>query len=266
MHLKPLHRDQSVTLRDRDAHPPRHAPAGSALDLAVAKEVERLSKAQRMLHADGRFALLIILQGRDAAGKDGTIRHVFSAVDPQGCSATSFKVPTPLEQSHDFLWRIHQAVPPRGMIGIFNRSHYEDVLVPRVHGTLPRKVIATRYGQINAFEQMLTQSSVVILKFFLHVSREEQKRRLTARLTDEKRNWKFSKEDLADRARWGAYTSAYRHALRACTTSWAPWYIVPADDKTVRNWLVARTIAATLEGLDLHYPPADPKVLALKVP
>ncbi|HZD85703.1 MAG TPA: PPK2 family polyphosphate kinase, partial [Gemmatimonadaceae bacterium] len=190
-------------------------------------------------------------------------RKVFTAVNPQGCSVASFKAPTELEQRHDFLWRIHAQVPQRGMIGIFNRSHYEDVLVPRVRGSITKKEWLARYDEINDFERMLDRSGLVILKFMLHVSRDEQKRRLMERLADETKNWKFRVGDLEDRAKWDDFSKAYEGALEHTSTKWAPWYIVPADDKDVRDWLVARTIADALEKLDLRYPPADPAVLAL---
>ena len=231
------------------------------MERATEKQVKRISEEQRVLYADGRYALLIVLQGRDAAGKDGTIRKVFTAVNPQGCAVTSFKVPTEVEQKHDFLWRVHAQVPPRGMIGIFNRSHYEDVIVPRVRGSITKKACAARYDQINDFEEMLAENGTVILKFMLHVSRDEQKRRLMERLTDETKNWKFRVGDLEDRAKWDDFTKAYEAALRHTSTKRAPWYIVPADDKDVRDWLVARTIADALDKLDLRYPPADPSVL-----
>jgi PPK2 family polyphosphate:nucleotide phosphotransferase len=188
---------------------------------------------------------------------------VFTAVNPQGCTVSSFKVPTELEQRHDFLWRIHAQVPARGMIGIFNRSHYEDVIVPRVRGSITKNECAAPYDQINAFEEMLSENGTVILKFMLHISRDEQKRRLIERLTDETKNWKFRKGDLDDRAQWDDFTKAYEGALSHTSTEQAPWYIVPADDNDVRDWLVARTIADALEKLDLKYPPADPSVLNL---
>ncbi|MDE3129396.1 MAG: polyphosphate kinase 2 family protein, partial [Gemmatimonadota bacterium] len=257
-HLRPITARRRLDLTDGDARPPRGAPSGSTLDDDLREQVARIAKLQRVFYADARFALLIVLQGRDAAGKDGTIRHVFSAVNPQGCEVASFKQPTDLEQRHDYLWRVHQRVPARGMIGIFNRSHYEDVLVERVRHLAPKAEWEQRYRQINDFERMLTENHVVILKFFLHVSRAEQKRRLRDRLTDETKNWKFSAGDLEDRARWGAYTKAYRDALRRCSTPWAPWYLVPSDDKRVRNWLVAGVIVRALEGLKLRYPKGDP--------
>ncbi len=214
-----------------------------------------------MLYADGRYALLIVLQGRDASGKDGTIRKVFSPVDPQGCSVSAFGPPTAYEQRHDYLWRVHQHTPPHGMIAIFNRSHYEDVLVPRVHGLIPKKEWMRRYDQINDFERMLTENRTVILKFMLHVSRKEQRHRLQERLADATKNWKFRVGDLDDRRLWDAFMKAYRDALEHTSTSWAPWYVVPADHKEVRNWMIARTISDALEALDLRFPAADPSVL-----
>lgn len=257
MKLKPVKSKRSIHLGDADARVSGRVPFGAALEAATAKQVNRIAEQQRVLYADGRYALLIVLQGRDASGKDGTIRRVFTAVNPQGCSVASFKVPTELELRHDFLWRIHQQVPSRGMIGIFNRSHYEDILVPRVHGLLPKKVWSARYQQINDFERMLSDDSVVILKFMLHVSRAEQKERLMERLSDKTKNWKFRAKDLDDRALWDEFAEAYEGILSHTSTSWAPWYVVPADDKPVRDWLIARVIADRLEKLPLRYPPAE---------
>lgn len=265
MKLKPVTSKRSVRLDDRHAKVREPVKSGKALERATEKQVKRISDLQRVLYADGRYALLIVLQGRDAAGKDGTIRRVFTAVNPQGCTVASFKAPTELELRHDFLWRVHAQVPPRAMIGIFNRSHYEDVLVPRVRGSIKKKEWLARYDEINNFEQMLSGNGVVILKFMLHVSRAEQKRRLMERLTDETRNWKFRVGDLEDRAKWDDFTAAYEGAIKHTSTKWAPWYIVPADDKDVRDWLVARTIADALDGLDLRYPAADPAVLEIHI-
>ena len=264
MKLKPLTAKRSPKLDDAHASAREPVKSGKALERATEKQVRRISDAQRVLYADGRYALLIVLQGRDASGKDGTIRKVFTAVNPQGCSVASFKAPTDLEQRHDFLWRIHTQVPARGMIGIFNRSHYEDVIVPRVLGWISKKECAARYDQINDFEELLTANGTVILKFMLHISRDEQKERLRERLTDETKNWKFRMGDLEDREKWDDFTKAYEAALRHTSTKWAPWYIVPADDNDIRDWLVARTIADALEKLDLAYPAADPEVLKVK--
>lgn len=253
-----------LALRDSDARV-ADPPDDDTLDERTADYVERIADLQRLFYADGRFALLIVFQGRDASGKDGTIRKVFTGVNPHGVTVASFKVPSEEERSHDFLWRIHHRVPPRGMIGIFNRSHYEDVIVTRVKGTIAKATWEARYDQINDFEKMLTANGVKILKFFLHISRAEQKERLEKRLSNEEKNWKFNAGDLAERAKWDAYTAAYRDAIRRCSTRWAPWYVVPADDKKVRSYLIARTIAATLKSLDLRWPKADPAVLATPI-
>ncbi len=264
MKLKPVRPGHVPDLGDDAAT--YDGPGGEdAVEKTTAKSIDRISKLQRLLYADGRHAVLIVLQGRDAAGKDGTIRRVFSAVNPQGCTVSSFGVPTSLEARHDFLWRVHQQMPPRGMLGIFNRSHYEDVLVPRVHGTMSKKEATARCEQINDFEAMLADNGTTILKFMLHISRDEQKRRLTERLTDETKNWKFQAGDLDDRARWQGYTRAYRDLLERTSTAAAPWYVVPADDKGVRDALVARTIADALDDLELRYPKIDRSLAGLEV-
>jgi PPK2 family polyphosphate:nucleotide phosphotransferase len=265
MKLKPVTSKDSIRLGDSHATWADLDMSEDELERAAAKEMDRIGESQKLLFADGNHALLVVLQGRDAAGKDGTIRKVFSAVNPQGCMVSGFKVPTELERRHDFLWRVHQVIPPKGMIGIFNRSHYEDILVPRVHELVPKKVWSARYDQINDFERMLSDNGVTILKFMLHVSRDEQKKRLTERLTDKTKNWKFKEGDLDERRRWDEYTKAYRGILANTSTNWAPWYIVPADDKDVRDLLVARTIADALEGLGLRYPKADPSVVGLTI-
>ena len=219
------------------------------------KNLKKLAELQELLYANGKHALLVVFQAMDGGGKDGAIEHVFSGVNPQGCVVTSFKVPTPEEQAHDFLWRVHKAAPARGMIGIFNRSHYESILVERVKKFVPRDVWSLRYDSINAFEKLLTDEGTTILKFFLHISWEEQKRRMEARLQDPRKNWKFSPSDLKERRRWDDYMEAYEDALRKCSTKPAPWYIVPADHKWYRNWVVSDTIVRTLKKLHLSYPP-----------
>lgn len=253
-------------LGDADARLPVEPPPDAILKPATRQLVGRIGELQEKFYADGRFALLVVLQGRDASGKDGTMKKVFAEANPQGVEVTSFKVPTPLERRHDFLWRVHARVPERGMFGLFNRSHYEDVLVPRVHGDLTVREAEARLEQINDFERMLTANGVVILKFMLHISREEQRKQLQERLTDPTKNWKFNAGDLDDRARWADYTRAYRLALTRTSTSHAPWYVVPADDKDVRNWLVAETVVDTLESLDLRYPRAPRSVLKMRIP
>jgi PPK2 family polyphosphate:nucleotide phosphotransferase len=264
MLLKPVRPTEALRLHDRDAHRPHELDDKNALKRALADEVKELGRLQDRLFADKRHAVLVVLQGRDASGKDGTIKQVFDGCNPQGCRVTAFGVPTPLELSHDFLWRIHSSVPPRGYIGIFNRSHYEDVLAVRVRRLAPRSVWSTRYDQINAFEKMLSLNGVTILKFFLHISHDEQRERLIDRLDDPEANWKFRAGDLDDRRRWTAYTAAYRDALRKCSTDWAPWYMVPADSTRARNYLITRRLNETLKGLRLRYPRATRQVLALR--
>jgi PPK2 family polyphosphate:nucleotide phosphotransferase len=263
--LKPITSAREIRLGDADAGRPDAVPRGDELAEAIRHERKRLKKLQSVLYADGRYAVLVVLQGRDASGKDGTVRKVFRSVNPMGCEVTSFKAPTDIELEHDFLWRIHQRVPRRRLIGIFNRSHYEDVIVPRVRKLVPRKVWSARYDQINEFEKMLCVNAVVILKFFLHVSRDEQKKRLKERLEDRKKNWKFRAGDLDDRALWTEYTAAYRDAIAKCSTKWAPWYIVPADDEDARDLLVSRTIADVLDDLDLGYPALNAELEGLKI-
>ena len=265
MKLEPVTNKKSIRLGDKDARVRGSLKDGEALEHETAKQVERITDYQRVFYADARYALLIVLQGRDASGKDGTIRKVFGAVNPQGCVVSSFGVPTELEQRHDYLWRIHQHVPPRRMIGIFNRSHYEDILVPRVHESLPKKVWSARYDEINDFERMLAGNGVVILKFMLHISRDEQRERLVERLTDPDKNWKFRAGDLDDRERWDDFTKAYRSILEKTSTDYAPWYIVPADDKDARDYLIARTIADAMAGMKLRYPKADPSIVGVEV-
>jgi PPK2 family polyphosphate:nucleotide phosphotransferase len=220
----------------------------------VDKALARLDELQDTFYAENKRALLILLQGMDAAGKDGTIRHVMSGVNPQGCSVTAFKVPSHQEAQHDFLWRAHLAVPGRGQIGIFNRSYYEDVLVVRVHKLVPEEVWKTRFEQINNFEAMLAENNVTILKFFLHISKDEQKRRFAERLDDPAHQWKLSPADLAERKYWDDYVEAYEAALTKCNTEVAPWYIIPANHKWFRNLAVSRIIARTMEGFHSKYP------------
>ncbi len=224
----------------------------------LGKLISELEALQNLLYAENKRALLIILQGMDASGKDGTIRKVMSGLNPLGVQVVPFKVPNEEEAEHDFLWRIHKAVPRYGNIGIFNRSHYEDVLVVRVHELVPRKVWKTRYEQINQFEKVLVANNVVVLKFFLHISKGEQRKRLEARLHDPTRYWKFSTKDVAERRFWDAYQEAYEDALTKCSTDWAPWHVVPADHKWYRNLVVAEVVVEALRKLDMHYPePAE---------
>lgn len=220
----------------------------------IERHRERLSKLQQLLYAERRRSVLIVLQAPDAGGKDGTINHVLSALNPQGARVVGFKQPTPLELAHDFLWRVHAQVPARGEIVVFNRSHYEDVLVTRVHGLIDADTCKARYDRIREFETLLAEAGTHILKFFLHISRDEQLARFAQRLKDEKRNWKISDADYAERQHWDAYRSAYEDAIAATSTRHAPWYVIPANHKWFRNLAVSEIVADTLEGLDMRYP------------
>jgi PPK2 family polyphosphate:nucleotide phosphotransferase len=211
---------------------------------------------QERLYAERTRALLIILQALDTGGKDGTIRHVMRGINPQGCAVTSFKVPTPEERDHDFLWRVHQHVPAKGLIGIFNRSHYEDVLVTQVHGLITDSEAERRYREINEFERMLANSGTTVLKFYLAISKDEQRRRLQARLDDPDKRWKLSPGDLTERRYWNRYPEVCADVLSATSTKHAPWYIIPANHKWYRNYLVAKVVVATLKRMDPRYPPA----------
>ena len=225
--------------------------AGPALD----EQLERLTDLQDRLWAEGKRAVLVVLQGIDAAGKDGTIKKVMTAFNPQGCPVTSFKVPSSEELAHDYLWRVHKAVPRRGEIGIFNRSHYEEVLIVRVHGLVPRSVWRSRYDEINAFEAHLAANGTTIVKFFLSISKDEQRKRFQARYDDPTKRWKFSMGDLDERKRWDDYQAAFDDALSKTSTDVAPWYVIPADRKWFRNLAVATILADTMAGLRPRYPP-----------
>jgi len=214
----------------------------------------KLEALQEVLYAEHKHKVLIVLQAMDTGGKDGTIRSVFEGVNPQGVRVASFKAPTIEELDHDYLWRVHRHVPGNGEIVIFNRSHYEDVLIVRVHGLVPRRVWRRRYDQINAFERMLTEEGTTILKFFLHISKEEQKARLQARLDEPSKRWKFNAGDLEERGLWSEYMRAFEDVLGKTSTEAAPWYVVPADRKWYRNWVVASVIVATLKDLNMRYP------------
>jgi PPK2 family polyphosphate:nucleotide phosphotransferase len=232
----------------------------------VEKNRERIDELQEQLYAEDKHTLLIVFQAIDAGGKDGAIRYVFTGVNPQGCSVTSFKRPSELEAAHDFLWRVHSAVPPRRMIGIFNRSHYESVLVERVKGLVPKKVWSKRYGQINDFERMLAEDQgVTILKFFLHISKDEQKRRFQKRLDNPNKRWKFNPADLEERKLWDDYQDAFQDMLEKCSTDCAPWYVVPADKKWFRNWVLSETIVKTMESLDMKSPPSPPGLDKIRI-
>ena len=238
-----------------DVNPARtHGYKKADAETHLAKNLERLSVLQYLLYAEARRSLLVVLQGIDAGGKDGTVSHVMSGLNPQGVTVTSFKVPEGAEKRHDYLWRIHNAVPEYGKIGIFNRSHYEDVLVVRVHNLVPKAVWSERYEQINHFESMLAANGVHIVKFLLYIDRDEQARRFRERLDDKSKNWKFSPADLKEREYWDQYVAAYEDMLRRCSKPHAPWYVVPADKKWFRNLAVSEILVHTLEGMNLKYP------------
>jgi PPK2 family polyphosphate:nucleotide phosphotransferase len=234
-----------------------HGRREQASEAKQAEGLARLAALQDRLWAEAKHAVLVVLQGIDAAGKDGTIRHVVGAFNPMGCQVTSFKVPTAIELAHDYLWRVHQRTPGRGEIGIFNRSHYEEILVVRVHQLVPESVWSRRYDQINAFEETLAESGTTILKFFLYIDRDEQKERFQDRLEDPGKRWKFKLGDLDERRLWDSYIAAYEEALSRCSTAWAPWYVIPANRKWFRNLAVTEILADTLEALDPRYPPGE---------
>ena len=231
-----------VRLKDYDpGYTAKHSDRASA-DKELQELSDELNELQELLAAAQHHGMLIVLQGMDTSGKDGTIRHVLSHVNPQGCYVVSFKVPTAEELAHDFLWRVHKVTPAKGVMGVFNRSHYEDVLIARVHNLVPEKVWSERYAEINHFEHLLAGSSVIILKFFLYISKDEQERRLLAREQDLDKAWKISAADWVERKYWDDYQQAYEDALSKCSTDEAPWYIVPADHKWYRDLAVAHTI------------------------
>jgi PPK2 family polyphosphate:nucleotide phosphotransferase len=220
----------------------------------LAEHRDQLADLQDVFYANQSKALLIVLQGMDSSGKDGTISHIFSGVNPQGCDVAAFKVPTPFEARHDFLWRVHARVPPRGMIGIFNRSHYEDVLAPRVHKLISRKDANLRIDDINEFESFLADNNVLILKFYLHISRDEQTRRLKARIDDKNKHWKISEADIHERQFWPRYMDAYNDILSATSRKHAPWFIIPSDNKWYRNIAISTIIVDLIQSLKLKYP------------
>jgi PPK2 family polyphosphate:nucleotide phosphotransferase len=261
--LPPLPADFAGGIDAWPTTPPPGTPSGRALASATEALLERMTELQGALLGEGRRALLVVLQARDAGGKDGTIRRVVGAFSPQGVRVTSFRAPVGEELARDFLWRVHREVPARGMVGVFNRSHYEDVLAARVRGLVEPSVWRARYAHIAAFERLLTDTGTAIVKIFLHVSRDEQARRLRARLEDPGKNWKFDPGDIDDRARWDDYSAAYDDAFRHCNAPGAPWYVVPADDKRARDYLVAGILRDALERMAPAYPPADPRLLAL---
>jgi PPK2 family polyphosphate:nucleotide phosphotransferase len=250
--------DGKVDLSRFDPRDTAEAPEGrSAAEKALLDLNKRLETLQEALWAEHRRKVLVVLQGMDTSGKDGTIRKVFEGVNPLGVRVAAFKAPTEEELDHDFLWRIHRQVPGNGEMVIFNRSHYEDVLAVRVRQIVPEKVWRPRYQQINDFERLLSETGTTVLKFFLHISKEEQKERLQARLDTPEKRWKFRLGDLEDRALWDEYTAAYEEALARTSTDHAPWYVVPADRKWYRNLVIGTILVEALEGLDIREPEAE---------
>jgi PPK2 family polyphosphate:nucleotide phosphotransferase len=249
---------KKIKLAERDPQDTGDFEGGKEEGLkAVAKLNEKLQELQELLYAEGKHKVLVVLQAMDTGGKDGAIRRVFDGVNPQGVKVASFKVPTSEEMAHDFLWRAHKVVPANGELVVFNRSHYEDVLVVRVHNYVPKEVWSKRYEQINAFEKMLAENGTTILKFFLHISKDEQKERLQARLDDPSKHWKFSLGDLGERKLWNDYQAAYEDALNKTSTEYAPWYVVPANRKWYRDLVISTVLVDALKDLKMKYP--EPK-------
>lgn len=248
---------EKICLKDFDASYSNTIKNKQEAQAELDENIEVLADLGYRLYAESRRALLLVLQGMDTSGKDGTIRHVMKGFNPQSCQVTSFKQPSIIELDHDFLWRIARAMPGKGNIGIFNRSHYEDVLIVRVHDLVPKSEWQTRYERINLFEKMAHQGGTTVVKVFLHISKDEQRKRLQSRLDDPKKRWKFSKADLAEREYWSDYQKAYNEALTRCNTEQAPWYIVPANKKWYRNLVVSRILRKTLEKMNPKYPAAE---------
>jgi PPK2 family polyphosphate:nucleotide phosphotransferase len=257
--IRPIIGNGKLKLKDIDTTSTCSFNGDKAATVAVLAQLNaRLVELQDMLWAEHKHKVLVVLQAMDTGGKDGVIRKVFSGVNPQGVRIASFKAPTPEELEHDYLWRVHNKVPGKGEIVVFNRSHYEDVLITRVHGWIDDKTAKRRFRQINDFEAMLTEEGTTILKFFLHISKDEQKQRLEDRLEDESKTWKFNIGDLAERKLWDKYQSAYEDAINATSSPHAPWYVVPADRKWVRDVYVSSVLVRALEQLGMRYPdPAE---------
>lgn len=257
---------RQIRLKDFDPGDKPFSKGSKAEDqarvLALAREIDEL---QNLFYADGRHKLLVVLQGTDTSGKDGTIRGVFGQTSPLGVHTVGWKAPTEPERAHDYLWRIHQQVPAAGHITVFNRSHYEDVLVPVVNGWVTPAQTKQRYQHINDFERLLTETGTVVLKFMLHISADEQRERLQERVDDVTKHWKFSLGDLEVRKQWPQYQQAYEALLEATSTAWAPWTVVPANSKTHRNLMIATIVRDTLQALDLRFPPEDPALQGLRV-
>lgn len=261
-----VHPGQPISLAALDPNASENYKKKKHVEKELEQQRQRLKDLQERLYAEHKRSLLIVLQAMDTGGKDGTIKHVFGGLNPQGCQVWSFKKPSDEELNHDFLWRYHQRTPQRGMISIFNRSHYEDVLVVRVKQLVPENVWRERYHSINEFEHMLTLNKISVIKFFLHISKDEQKQRLESRLQDPDKHWKFSSNDLKERVFWDDYQAAFEDMINNCSTAYAPWYVVPANNKWYRNLVVARTIADTLEAMNPQYPPAESGLENMVIP
>ncbi|MBX3062939.1 MAG: polyphosphate kinase 2 family protein [Anaerolineae bacterium] len=258
--------DEKVDLRDYD---PDYTGKFSSEDEAEhdrKRDLEKLHKLQETFYAEQKHSLLIIFQATDTGGKDGAIEHVFRGVNPAGVVVTSFKKPSEEELAHDYLWRVHPHTPRRGMISVFNRSHYEDVLVVRVHDLVPKKVWKKRFDQINDFERMLYENGTTILKFYLHISKGEQKRRLESRRDDPEKQWKFNVGDLEERKYWDQYQEAYEDVLTKCNFEHAPWHIVPANNKWYRDYVIAKTIGDTIDAMDCKYPKPTEDIASIVIP
>jgi PPK2 family polyphosphate:nucleotide phosphotransferase len=257
---------KKFTLKKYNASDKSERTGDKAQDaLMLEKLATEINALQDILHAQTKFKLLLILQGMDASGKDGTVKHVFSECDPLGVRLASFKGPTPDELAHDYLWRVHKEVPKKGEIVIFNRSHYEDVLIVKVHDWIDDAECKRRYVQINDFERMLSETGTVIVKCYLHISKEEQKVRMQERLNDPTKTWKFNPNDLNERDLWDQYMLAYENAMKATSTAYAPWYVIPADSKTNRNLLISKILLNTLKSLKLAYPPVPAEYKTIKI-
>ena len=253
-----------VKLKDYDpGYSGGHRKSDKEVKKKLKEDLESMRELQARLYAEHKQALLIVLQAMDAGGKDGTIKHVMGGLNPQGCQVTGFKVPNSVELAHDFLWRIHQRTPRHGRIDVFNRSHYEDVLVVRVHELVPEEVWRSRYEHINNFEKLLTDGGTRVVKFFLYISKDEQKERFEARIADPTKHWKLSPNDVPEREYWDRYMEAYEEALSRCSTEYAPWHIIPANRKWYRNMVVADIVEKTLRDMDPQWP--EPQVDISKV-
>jgi PPK2 family polyphosphate:nucleotide phosphotransferase len=257
--------DSNIRLKHFDSgYHGKHESHKSALP-EIQEHVQKMEELQYLMYAENKHSLLIVLQGLDAAGKDGVVRHVLSGMNPSGCNSVNFKQPTAKELAHDFLWRVHPHVPAKGSVTIFNRSHYEDVLVARVHGLVPEKVWSKRYNQINDFEQLIsTENNTTILKFFLHISKEEQLTRFKKRLDDPARQWKISESDYKERDYWGDYTKAFEDVLNKTSTERAPWFIIPSNHKWFRDLAVSQIIVRQMEAMDMELPKPTVKLVEIR--